>query len=108
MVNVDLFEIVLLSPNNLLLPDASAFDISINEWFDYPALTNYYGPNSIIEVIKFNNLVRGALKTNRKVRVIVDRQNPKRTNAAFLVGAYLVHSKTPSSYLNDCSCLKRE
>lgn len=101
MLLVDLFEIVLLSPNNLMLPEACAFDININEWFDYPALTNYYGPNSIIEVIKFNNLVRDALKTKQKIRVIMDGQNPKRTNAAFLVGAYLVHIKysNQKSYL---------
>ena len=89
---VDLFDIVLLSADYLLLPDAKSFDININDWFDYPALTHYYGPNSIIEVIKFNKIVNEALKSKEKIRVVVNMQNPKRTNAAFLVGAFLVFS----------------
>lgn len=72
----------------------SILDVSVDDWFDYEALTEYYGPSSVIEVLRFNQLVREALgrATHRAslVRVIAHQDNPKRTNAAFLVGAYLV------------------
>lgn len=64
-------------------------DVDIRSWFNYPALRNYHGPSSIIDLLNFREAV-GQAGPKTRVRVIVDEGDPRRINAALLIGSYLV------------------
>lgn len=70
----------------------NTLDIHTDEWFFYPSLRNYHGPNSIIDVLRFRDIVEQAISSGKRVRVISEQDNLKRVNAVFLIGTYFMIS----------------
>lgn len=64
-------------------------DVPVDRWFLYPSLRNYHGPSSIIDVLRLRRLVSEA-PSGTRFRLVSGDASARRTNAAFLVGAYLV------------------
>lgn len=67
----------------------NTIDIPVDRWFLYPSLRNYYGPSSIIDVLRLERIVSGA-PAGTRFRLVSGESSARRTNAAFLVGAYLL------------------
>lgn len=86
---VERFSVVIKGEGKSSLKRAkNTLDIDIDTWFLYPSLRNYYGPNSIVDVLRFRKLVDAS--PNMRIRVITSAGSLRRTNAVFLIGAYLV------------------
>lgn len=82
------FSILIKADGKHLKRPKGTLDICIDDWFQYPSLRNYHGPSSIIDVLRFRDLVLA--KPGKKVRVIASSGEAKRANSVLLVGAYLL------------------
>jgi len=88
---IERFSVVLLPEGRDSLKRArNTLDINVDSWFHYPSLRNYYGPSSILDVLRFRALVEEKDALSKKVRVVSREGSAKRSNGVFLVGAYLV------------------
>lgn len=87
-------------------------NICVDDWFSYPDFENYHGPSNVCDAIKFVRLIddlmeeeeveeeekkdkmeinaKTTLSSRKIIRILSDRQDPRRTNTGLLIGCYLM------------------
>ena len=66
--------------------------LTVENWFNYPDLKDYYGPLNIVQIIQFVDLVKMQIAQNpeRTVCLVARSESQQSLNALLLAAAYLM------------------